>query len=106
MGFQWASLCGRPFEVRVPLDFQICCNSFVKARLEARGIKTLTEIQMFYPQNHRASGLPIKIYCLILGFQWASPCGRPSEVSVSSIFQAYSNPFVKDGPEASPARGI
>ena len=30
-----------------------------------------------------------------MGFQRASPCGRPSEVRVTSIIQAYSNPFVK-----------
>ena len=48
-------------------------------------------------------GLPIQIYCLIMGFQRASLCGRPSEVRVSVIFQAYSNPFVKARPEA---RGI
>ena len=42
------------------------------------------------------SGLPIQISCLVMGFQWASVCGRPSGVRVTSIFQAYSNPFVKD----------
>ena len=35
MGFQRASLCGRPFEVRVVLIFHLYINSFVKARLEA-----------------------------------------------------------------------
>ena len=38
-----------------------------------------------------------------MGFQRVSLCGRPSEVRVSSIFQGYSNPFVKARPEA---RGI
>ena len=39
----------------------------------------------------------------MMGFERASLCGGPSEVSVSSIFQAYSNSFVKAHPEA---RGI
>ena len=35
-----------------------------------------------------------------MDFQRASICGRPSEVRVTSIFQAYSNPFVKVRQEA------
>ena len=38
-----------------------------------------------------------------MGFQRASLSGGPSEVRVSSIFQAYSKPFVRARPEA---RGI
>ena len=38
MGFQRASLCGRPAEVHVTSIFQAYCNPFVKARQEARGI--------------------------------------------------------------------
>ena len=38
-----------------------------------------------------------------MGFQRSAICGRPSEVRVSSIFQAYSDSFVKGRPEA---RGI
>ena len=38
-----------------------------------------------------------------MGFQRASLSGRPSEVRVSSIFKAYSDPFVKARREA---RGI
>ena len=38
MGFQRASLCGRPFEARAVFIFHLDSNSFVKARLEARGI--------------------------------------------------------------------
>ena len=41
MGFQRASLCGRPFEARVAFIFQNYSNSFVKAHLGARGIKAL-----------------------------------------------------------------
>ena len=102
MGFQRASLCGRPFEARVAFDFQIYCNSFVKGRPEVRGIKALKKTNGL-ASKWRASGLPIQIFCLIMGFQRSSVCGRPSEVRVSSIFQAYSNSFVKARPEA---RGI
>ena len=38
-----------------------------------------------------------------MGIQRACLCGRPSEVRVTSIFQAYSDPFVKARQEA---RGI
>ena len=38
MGFQRASLCGRPSEVRVTSIIQAYSNRFVKARQEARGI--------------------------------------------------------------------
>ena len=50
MGFQWASLCGRPFEACVAFIFQNYNNSFVKARVEARGIKALRK-QIVWPQN-------------------------------------------------------
>ena len=71
MGLQRASLCGKPFEACVMFIFQIYCNSFVKARLEARGIKALKKL-----------------------------CGRPFEVRVAFIFQIYCNSFVKARPEA------
>ena len=163
MGFQRAAICGGQFEARVAFIFQNYSNSFLKARLEARGIKAVKK-QMVWLQNdgllgflfksivshsasngllfvedhlkpvsfyfsplqqlfcespsrspwylnsdrntnilspkRQASGLPIQIYCLIMSFQRASFCGRPSEVRVSSIFQAYSNPFVKARGEA------
>ena len=51
-------------------------------------------------QKRRASGLPIQIYCLILGFQRASLCGRPFEVRVVYIFQNYRDSFVKARLEA------
>ena len=60
MGFQRASLCRRPFEVRVTSIFQVYSYSFVKARREARGIKTLNEIQMFWPQNDGLLGFLLK----------------------------------------------
>ena len=50
MGFQRASLCGRPSEARVVLNFHLYSNSFVKARLESRDIKTLKK-QMAWLQN-------------------------------------------------------
>ena len=102
MGFQWASLCGRPFEAPVPFDFQIYCNSFVKARLEARVIKALKKTNGL-ASKRRATGLPIQIFCLIMGLQWASLCGRPFEARVAFDFQIYCNSFVKARPEA---RGI
>ena len=61
MGFQRASLCGRPFEARVAFDFQIYCNSFVKARLEVRGIKALKK-QMVWPQNGGLLGFLFKSF--------------------------------------------
>ena len=60
MGFQRSSVCGRPSEVRVSSIFQAYSNSFVKARPEARGIETLTEIQMFYPKNDGLLGFLFK----------------------------------------------
>ena len=48
----------------------------------------------------RASGLPIKIYSLTLGFQRASLCGRPFEARVAFIFDLYSNSCVKARLEA------
>ena len=96
MGFQRASLCGRPFEARVVLIFHLYSNSFVKARLEARHIKTMKK-QMVWPKN---DGLPIQIYCLIMGFQRDSLCGRPFEARVVLIFHLYSNSFVKARLEA------
>ena len=163
LGFQRASLCGRPFEARVVYIFQNYRDSFVKARLEARVIKALKNkwfglkmtgfwasysnllfnhglptvfslwktiwspccvwfsnlLELFcespsrspwyfnsdwntnvLSQKRRASGLPIQIYCLILGFERASLCGRPFEARVVSIFQIYCNSFVKARPEA------
>ena len=55
MGFQRASLCGRPFEARVAFIFQNYSNSFVKACLEARGVKALKK-QMVWPQNYGLLG--------------------------------------------------
>ena len=99
LGFQRASLCGRPFEACVVLIFHFYSNSFVKVRLEARGIKALKK-QMVWPQNDGLSGLRIQMYCLIMGFQQASLCGRPFEARVAFIFQIYCNSFVKARPEA------
>ena len=59
MGFQWASLCGRPFEAPIAYIFQIYCNSFVKARLEARGNKAL-EKQVVWPENDGLLGFLFK----------------------------------------------
>ena len=59
IGFQRYSLCGRPFEARVAFIFQIYCNSFVKARLEARGIKALKK-QMVWPENDGLLGFLFK----------------------------------------------
>ena len=63
MGFQRASLCGRPFEARVVLNFHLYSNSFVKARLEARlearDINTLKK-QMVWPQNDGLLGFLFK----------------------------------------------
>ena len=55
MGFQRASLCGRQFEARVAFIFQNYSNSFVKALLEARGIKAVKK-QMVWPQNEGLLG--------------------------------------------------
>ena len=99
MGFQRASLCGRPFEAHVEFIFHAYCNSFVKARLEARRVKALKK-QIVWPPN---DGLPIQIHCFTLGFQRASLCGRPFEARVAFIFQIYCNSFVKGCPEV---RGI
>ena len=55
MGFQRPSLCGKPFEARVAFIFQIYCNSFVKARPEARGNKALKK-QIAWRQNDRLLG--------------------------------------------------
>ena len=59
MGFQRACLCGRPFEARVVFDFQIYCNSFVKGRPVARGIKALRK-QMVWPENDGLLGFLFK----------------------------------------------
>ena len=59
MGFQRASLCGRPFEARVAFDFQSYCNSIVKARPEARGLKALKK-QIAWPQNDWLLGFIFK----------------------------------------------
>ena len=59
MGFQRASLCRRPFEARVVLKFHLYSNSFLKARLEARGIKTLKK-QMVWLQNDGLLGFLFK----------------------------------------------
>ena len=59
MGFQQASLCGRPSEARVVLNFHLYSNSFVKARLEARDINTLKK-QMVWPQNDGLLGFLFK----------------------------------------------
>ena len=67
MGFQRASLCGRPFEVRVAFDFQIYCNSFVKGRPEARGIQALKK-QMVWHQNDGLLGFLFKS----IVYSWAS----------------------------------
>ena len=55
MGFQRASLCGRQFEARGAFIFQNYSNSFVKALLEARGIKAVKK-QMVWPQNEGLLG--------------------------------------------------
>ena len=59
MGFQLASLCGRPFEARVAFSFHVYCNSFVKARPEARGIEALKK-QIALPQNDGLLGFLLK----------------------------------------------
>ena len=59
LGFQRASLCGRPFEARVVLNFHLYSNSFVKARLKARDIKTLKK-QMVWLQNDGLLGFLFK----------------------------------------------
>ena len=60
MGFQQASLCGRlTSEARVVLNFHLYSNSFVKARLEARDIKTLKK-QMVWLQNDGLLGFLFK----------------------------------------------
>ena len=59
MGFQWAFLCGRPFEARVTFIFHVYCNSFVKARPEARDIKALKK-QIAWPQNDGLLGFLFK----------------------------------------------
>ena len=59
MGFQRTSLCGRPSEARVILNFHLYSNSFVKARLEARDINTLKK-QMVWPQNDGLLGFLFK----------------------------------------------
>ena len=59
MGFQRASLCGRPFEVCVVFIFHVYSNSFVKARPEARGIKAMKK-QMVWPQNDGLLGFLFK----------------------------------------------
>ena len=50
---------GRPYEARVAFIFQIYCNSLVKARLEARGIKVLKK-QMFWRKNDGLLGFLFK----------------------------------------------
>ena len=59
MGFQRASLCGRPFEARVAFIFHVYCNSFVKAPPEARGIKALKK-QIVWPPNDGLLGFLFK----------------------------------------------
>ena len=59
MGFQRASLCGRPFEAHVAFIFHVYCNSFVKTRLEARGIKALKK-QIAWPPNDGLLGFLFK----------------------------------------------
>ena len=59
MGFQRASLCGRPFENRVVFIFHLYCNSFVKASPEARDIKALKK-QIGWPQNAGLLGFLFK----------------------------------------------
>ena len=59
MVFQRASLCGRPLEARVVLNFHLYSNSFVKAGLEARDIKTVKR-QMVWPQNDGLVGFLFK----------------------------------------------
>ena len=67
MGFQRASFCGRLFEARVAFIFHVYCNSFVKARLEARGIKAQKK-QIAWPQNDGFLGFLFKSIVL----SWAS----------------------------------
>ena len=59
MGFQRASLCGRPFEARVVYIFHVYCNSFVKAHPLARGLKALKK-QIAWPQNEGFLGFLFK----------------------------------------------
>ena len=59
LGFQRASLYGRPSEARVVLIFHFYSNSFVKARLEARDIKTLKR-KMVSQQNDGLQGFLFK----------------------------------------------
>ena len=59
MGFQRASLCGIPFEASVVFILQNYGNSFVKASLEARGIKALKK-QMVWPDNDGLLGFLFK----------------------------------------------
>ena len=67
MGFQWASLCGRQFEARVAFIFQNYSNSFVKAHLQARGIKALKK-QVVWLENDGLLGFLFKPIVL----SWAS----------------------------------
>ena len=67
MGFQWASLCERPFEARVAFIFQNYSNSLGKARLEARGIKALKK-QVVWRENYGFLGFLFKSIVL----SWAS----------------------------------
>ena len=99
MGFQRASLCGRPFEARVAFIFQNYSNSFVKARLEARGIKALKKQTVFSP---KMTGFWASYSNLLIndglptGFSlWKTICS-PCCV----YFQIYCNSFVKARPEA------
>ena len=55
MGFQRASLCGRPFEARVLFIFHLYSNYFVKAR----DIKALKK-QMVWLQNDGLLGFLFK----------------------------------------------
>ena len=61
LGFQRASLCGRPFEARVVFIIQNYSNSFVKAHVEARGIKALKK-QKAWPQNDELLGFLFKSF--------------------------------------------
>ena len=85
MGFQRASLCGRPSEVRV----SFICQSFCESPSRSPWYLNSDSNTNGLAPKWRGSGLPVQIYCFTLGFQRASLCGRPFEASVSFYFSPF-----------------